>query len=82
MGSRVLGGTTSRRPTRWVGVDSRSRFAAKYDAKKKASSILAISTGWNEIGPTTTHRRAPLMSAPMWGTSGMSSSSTAVVSVR
>ena len=44
---------------RCVGVDNSSRLAAKYDAKKKTSRILAISTGWNEIGPSFTQRRAP-----------------------
>jgi len=73
MGMSVRGGTMSLGPTRWVGVDNNSRLEAKYDAKKKARRIFAISTGWNEIGPITTHRRAPLIFSPTWGTSGTAS---------
>ena len=35
-----------------------------------ASASLANSSGWKFNGPTWTHSRAPLMSSPMWGTSG------------
>ena len=61
---------SARGPTRCVGVESSSRLAAKYEAKKKASRILAISTGWKEIGPTSTQRRAPLMVVANVGNEG------------
>ena len=64
MGTRTLGGTTFRRPSRWVGVESSSRLAAKYEAKKKTRRILANSTGSKENEPTSIHRRAPLMVVP------------------
>ena len=59
IGNTFWGGTMSRCPTRSVGVDSSSRLAAKYDAKKNASRILASSTGWKDRRPTWTQRRAP-----------------------
>ena len=67
---------------RCVGVERSSRLAAKYDAKKKASRILAISTGWNESGPTLTQSRAPLTDSPKCGTSGSTSRTIAPSSVR
>src|ERR1035438_8574665 len=56
IGRRTFGGTIWRRPIRCVGVERSSRFAAKYEAKKKTNRILAISTGWKEIDPTETRR--------------------------
>jgi len=50
-----------------VGVDRRSRFAAKYEAKKKMSRIFGDLYGLNENGPMKIHSRAPLTVVPTPG---------------
>ena len=45
IGKSALGGTIRRPINLCVGVERSSRFEAKYEAKKKAKSNLAISTG-------------------------------------
>ena len=55
----------------WLRRSARSTIT---EAKKMARASLAISPGWKLNEPTWIHRRAPLMSSPMPGTSGSSSS--------
>ena len=38
-------------PTRHVNTESISRFCARYPARNKTMTILAISPGWNEKTP-------------------------------
>jgi hypothetical protein len=82
IGTSTLGGTNVRPPRRWVGVERSSRFAARYDAKKKIKRIFANSTGSKENRPKSIQSRAPFTEVPMWGMRGETSSKMAATSVR
>ena len=61
---------------RLVAMASSSFFAFRKEARKTTSRTLLISAGSNTIGPTPTHRRAPLMVRPIPGAIGKSRNAT------
>ena len=58
----------------FVTTDSTSRLRIRKPAKKISNNSFEISLGWKVKGPTRSHRRAPLIVAPMPGTAGSSRS--------
>ena len=74
IGAKCLGSGVLMRPIRKVATPSSSRRSVRYPAKKTARQILANSPGWKLTGPIETQMREPLISCPMPGTSGRTSS--------
>ncbi len=69
-GMRCLAGGRRSGPTPPVATRRSSRFCVRYEARNTTMRTLPISEGWNPIGPSLTHSRAPLIVRPIPGTTG------------